>query len=144
MMSARPRVISVRHGGIRPAGSWLYVWIDTADGSIAYVGATGFDPELRAYLHLTSQNPDHGRVRATVPDYEKRDFDVLSFELAEDVPRDQAKKLLIARLGEERHIETEDVGIEAVRSVIDPIVDAVEGYIGALRSVRPCPVAGNR
>lgn len=135
MRPAQSRVISVRQGGIRPTGSWLYVWVDTTDGSIAYIGATGFDPELRAYLHLTSQNPDHGRVRAAVADYQNRDFDVLSFELPEDVPREQAKKLLIARLGEERHIESEDVGNGPLPSLIDAIVDTVEDYVETLRSV---------
>jgi hypothetical protein len=74
-------------------------------------------------------------VRATVPDYQSRDFDVLSFELPRDVPRDQAKKLLIATLGEESSIESEDVGTDPLRSVIGPIVDAIEDYVWMLRSV---------
>lgn len=135
MMSAQPRVISVRHGDVRPVGSWLYVWIDLADGSIAYVGATGYDPELRAYLHVTSQYPDHGRVRATVPEYRDRDFDVLSFELPEGVPRGQAKRLLIAKLAQEAQAGGGGIGADSLSSVVDPIIAAVKDYVGRLRPV---------
>lgn len=58
-----------------------------------------------------------------------------TFELPEEVPWDQAKKLLIARLGEEDHIESEDVGDDPLLSVIGPIIDAVADYAGKLRSV---------
>jgi hypothetical protein len=30
------RLITVRQGNVRPTGSWLYVWVDTADGAMAY------------------------------------------------------------------------------------------------------------
>ncbi|PQZ55321.1 hypothetical protein CQ040_09815 [Microbacterium sp. MYb54] len=60
-------------------------------GAIAYVGGTGFDPELRAYLHFRSEDPQLGRVRAKVPHYDERDFDVLAFELHDGVDRPTAK-----------------------------------------------------
>ncbi|MGO4807031.1 hypothetical protein AB4089_18115 [Arthrobacter sp. 2MCAF15] len=87
------QLITVRQGNVRPTGSWLYVWVDTADGAMAYVGATGFDPELRAHLHLTSDNPDHGRVRASVPRFQERDFDVLAFKLPDNLSRSEVRPL---------------------------------------------------
>lgn len=96
----KKRLITVRQGNVRPTGSWLYVWVDTADGAIAYIGATGFDPELRAHLHLTSDNPDHGRVRASVPRFQEREFDVLAFKLPDNVSRSEAKAALVGQFAE--------------------------------------------
>ncbi|QLD10796.1 hypothetical protein [Microbacterium oleivorans] len=76
MSSVIPRVVPVRGGDVQPTGSWLYVWMDVDTGEIAYVGGTGYDPELRAYLHVRSEDRRLGRVRATVPRYDERDFDV--------------------------------------------------------------------
>lgn len=79
------RVILVHQGTVPPSGCWFYVWVDTADGAVAYVGATGLVPALRAHLHLTSDNPDHGRVQASVPHFQEREFDVLAFRLTDGV-----------------------------------------------------------
>lgn len=83
---------------MQPSGSWLYVWIDVETGEVAYVGGTGFDPELRAYLHVTSDDPRLGRVRATVPQFDARDFDTLASELPDEVDRQAAREALIAEL----------------------------------------------
>lgn len=136
MPSVQPRIVPVRRGGIQPSGSWLYVWVDVADGQIAYVGGTGFDPELRAYLHLTSDNPEHGRVRGTVPDYRERDFDVLVFALPSDVSRAQAKSALIARLTRLGLITGDGAASDTLPAITEPIVDALEQHRSKLAADR--------
>jgi uncharacterized protein (DUF58 family) len=128
MSSSQPRIISVRSGRVRPGGSWLYVWLDSATGEIVHVGGTGFDPELRAYLHLTSDDPQLGRVRATVPQSGERDFDVLAFELAHAIDREPAKTALIARLSADDDEQLTD----ELREIIDPMVKAVSDYRATL------------
>lgn len=93
-----PREIRVRAGSVQPSGSWIYVWIDVVAEAVAYVGGTGFDPELRAYLHLTSDEPDVGRIRASIPGYDERDFDVLAFAVPRDVGRTEVRNALTAAL----------------------------------------------
>ncbi|WP_341956121.1 hypothetical protein [Microbacterium sp. LWH13-1.2] len=131
-----PRVIAVRSGRIRPDRSWLYVWLDTATAEIAHIGGTGFDPELRAYLHLTSDDPTIGRVRATLSRYDERDFDVLAFEVAEGIDRQRAKDALISALlecgdGDERERQTGEL-----RHVVGQIVQAVSEYRSKLTTTR--------
>lgn len=132
MSSSQPRVISVRSGRVRPGGSWLYVWLDSATGEIVHVGGTGFDPELRAYLHLTSDDPQLGRVRATVPQSGERDFDVLAFELAHAIDREPAKTALIARLSADDDEQLTD----ELREIIDPMVKAVSDYRATLSAAK--------
>lgn len=134
MQTAQPRVIPVRHGTVSPEGSWLYVWLDTSDGSIAYVGATGFDPELRAFLHLTSDSPELGRVKATVPRFNERDFDVLAFELPFDCARPAAKQALVDRLSDLGLIEPPSGDRpDPMPALIEPIVDSLRAYIAQSR-----------
>ncbi len=128
MSSGQPRVISVRSGRVRPSGSWLYVWLDSATGEIVHVGGTGFAPELRAYLHLTSDDPQLGRVRATVPQSGERDFDILAFELADAIDREPAKAALIARLS----ADDDEQPTDESREIIDPMVRAVSDYRATL------------
>ncbi|SDQ05353.1 hypothetical protein [Microbacterium sp. cf332] len=97
--SALPRVVAVRRGRVQPSGSWVYAWIDVASSEVTYVGATGFDPELRAHLHLDSDDPNIGRVRAEVGAFAERDFDVVAFALPPDIDRAHARRVLAARLG---------------------------------------------
>ncbi|MCR2827081.1 hypothetical protein [Microbacterium sp. zg.Y909] len=122
MTLSHPRVIPVRKGHVRPTGSWLYVWIDVNTGAVAYVGGTGFDPELRAHLHLASEDPQLGRVRASVPQYDDRDFDVLAFELPEGIDRRAAKRALIARLS------AVDGEADDLRDVTDPIIQSLNTH----------------
>lgn len=137
-MSIRtPRVISVRQGRVHPSGSWLYVWLDVSTGAIASVGGTRFDPELRVYLHVMSDDPEVGRVRAAVPRYDKRDFDVLAFELPEGVDRAVAKEALAASLagiGEDPVVGTEGGD---VHEIIGPIVEAIASYRGSISRETP-------
>ena len=120
MPSDAPRVITIRGGRVQPSGSWLYVWIDMRTDEIAYVGSTGFDPELRAHLHVDSEDPALGRVRATVPRFDERDFEVLAFALDPSIDRRAAKDALTARLA---HGDASP----DLQHVIDPIVRAVRG-----------------
>lgn len=136
MPSVQPRIVPVRRGDIQSSGSWLYVWVDLADGQVAYVGGTGFDPELRAYLHLTSDNPEHGRVRATVPDYRDRDFDVLAFALPSDVPRAEAKSALITSLTRLGLIAGDGAAEDTLPAITGPIVDALEQHRSKLAADR--------
>ena len=130
------RLITVRQGSVRPNGSWLYVWVDTADGAIAYVGATGFDPELRAHLHLTSDNPDHGRVRASVPRFQERDFDVLAFKLPDNVSRSEVKTALVRQLAEADRKVADNPDAKMLPGVIGPIISALESYRSQLQTCR--------
>ena len=130
------RLITVRQGNVRPTGSWLYVWVDTADGEIAYIGATGLDPELRAHLHLTSDNPDHGRVRASVPRFQERDFDVLAFKLPDNVSRSEVKAALVGQLAEGDHKIAENTDAEMLPGVIGPIIGALHSYRSQLPTFR--------
>jgi len=118
MSASSPRIVAVRNGHVQPSGSWLYSWMDVRGGAIVYVGGTGFDPELRAYLHVSSEDPQLGRVRATVPHYDERDFDVLAFELPDGIDRSAAKEALIANLVEGRTVSE-------LREVTAPIIRAV-------------------
>lgn len=119
-----PRVVTVRDGRVQPSGSWLYVWIDVVTAEIAYVGGTGFDPELRAHLHLASEDPLLGRVRAEVSGYDARDFDVLAFELPDAVDRVAAKQALVTRLAE-------DGAPGGLTELIEPIVRSIDGHRGS-------------
>ncbi|TQK19375.1 hypothetical protein FBY40_1873 [Microbacterium sp. SLBN-154] len=96
MSTDRVREVRVRAGRVQPSGSWIYVWIDVVTNAVAYVGGTGFDPELRAYLHVTSDDPDIGRVRAAIPRYEERNFDVLAFAVPGHIDRAEARSALAA------------------------------------------------
>lgn len=107
---------------------WLYVWVDTADGAVAYVGATGFDPELRAHLHLTSDNPDHGRVRASVPNFQERDFDVLAFRIPDGVKRPEVKSALVKQLAAPSRSGTENAEADKFPDIIGHIVEELENY----------------
>lgn len=126
MSSSAPRVVSVRNGQVRPSGSWLYVWLDVDTRAIAYVGGTGFDPELRAYLHVASEDPRLGRVRATVPQYDERNFDVLAFELPDGVDRAAAKQVLLACLADVGAYAGQSGAASDLRDVIDPILQALD------------------
>lgn len=128
MSLGAPRIIAVRHGRVQPSGSWLYVWIDIADGEIAYVGSTGFDPELRSHLHVTSAHPELGRVRASVPGYEERDFDVLGFELPDGIERASIKRMLAARLC--AHDDPGDGSEEsdAMREIVDHLIRVIDSH----------------
>lgn len=131
----QPRIIPVRRGRIQPTGSWLYVWMDTADGSVAHVGGTGYDPELRAHMHLTSGDPSLGRVRAIVPGFEERDFDVLAFALPAECAREDAKRALVNRLGGLGLVDAEaDTSAEPLPELIDAIARAVSEHAAACRT----------
>lgn len=132
MREQETRIIAVREGRVQPSGSWLYVWIDIDSGEVAYVGATGYDPELRAHLHLESEEPRLGGVRATVHRYAERDFDVLAFALSDGVDRAAAKRVLRARLTGRDATE----GFDDVVSEIDEIESAVEEVRSALQRRR--------
>lgn len=115
---------------MQPSGSWLYVWIDVDTGAIAYVGGTGFAPELRAYLHVESDDPQLGRVRATVPHYDERDFDVLAFELPDGIDRQAAKQALIARLVEAGEDAGGSGSATDLHEVTDPILQEIDRHRG--------------
>lgn len=132
MRPSPSRVVAVRNGLVQPSGSWLYVWIDLDTGVIAYVGGTGFDPELRAYLHVGSEDPQLGRVRATVPQFDERDFDVLAFELPDGVDRPAAKQALIARLAEAGEYAGASGAASDLREVTDPIMQAIDRHRGTV------------
>lgn len=114
------RVISVVAGRVEPSGSWVYVWLDRDQGSVAYVGATGFDPELRAHLHLTSIDPELGRVRAAVPRFDERRFDILAFSLPASVSRHAVKQSLLQRMLDP-DLSEDGPGAEVVGAIMDAL-----------------------
>lgn len=128
MSHSTPRVIAVRKGRVQPGGSWLYVWIDAHTGAIVHVGGTGFDPELRAYLHVTSEDPQLGHVRASVPHFDERDFNVLAFALPDGVDRAAAKEALLARLTEDSGHAGGSRAANDLRGVIGPMVQALDAH----------------
>lgn len=137
MDTTQPRVIRIESGVVRPSGSWIYVWIDVDDGSVAYVGATGFDPELRSHIHLTSEHPNLGRVRATVPRYKERTSDVLAFALPSDIDRSAAKAALLTELSARNLLESDARSADIAAFIISPIADAIEQRVGEMSSQSP-------
>lgn len=87
-------------------------------------------------MHLTSDNPDHGRVRASVPHFQERDFDVLAFKLPENVSRSEVKAALVGQLAEGDHkvAKNSDAGLHT--GIISPIIGALEGYRSQLKTSR--------
>lgn len=145
------RVVRVESGLVRPLGSWIYVWVDVDERSIVYVGGTGFDPELRAHIHLTSDDPDHGRVRATVPRYDERRFDVLAFPLPEAMERSEAKAALLTALRTRGLFDSDAEGPD-LPNLTTPMLDAIYRRVRTERPKRsqvpndaqPVPVDGPR
>ncbi|WP_165310695.1 hypothetical protein [Microbacterium protaetiae] len=115
---------------MRPGGSWLYVWLDVETREIAYVGATGFDPELRAYLHVTSEDPQLGWVRATVPQYDERTLDVLAFELPDGVDQAAANQVLITCLADVGEYTGVSGAASDLRNAIGPVLQALDNHRG--------------
>lgn len=134
-----PRVIAVRHGQVSPAGSWLYAWIDIATGEVAYVGATGFDPDLRIHLHLHSEDPSIARVRTLATNALERDFDVLVFPLPESAARPAHKQALRSALAaagllpqSESSDELDEPLLEIQAPLIVTMVSAVSRYVARI------------
>ncbi|HEY5222585.1 MAG TPA: hypothetical protein VIJ18_06000 [Microbacteriaceae bacterium] len=123
------RVVSVRGGDLRPIGSWVYVWIDLDSKKIAYVGGTGFDPELRAYLHLTDEDPNIGRVRAQVSHAAQGNFDVLGFAVPDAVARPRAKAALIGALARLGLFSGESAPEAELSPLIHPMVTAIRDHL---------------
>jgi hypothetical protein len=110
--------IHVRDGEIADVGSWAYAWLPVAgDRRVVYVGATGLQPDTRAWLHLHDPDPDIGRIAARYPAAGDEPLDVVAVRVPEDVSRQEAKSILTARLAEE--------GLLSERYVGDPPGDAV-------------------
>lgn len=126
------RIIQVRNGMVRPGGSWLYIWVDINARAVAYIGATGFDPELRAHLHLTDDNSSIGRVKAQLPNAATGEFDVLAFPLPAEADRPNAKRALIFALGQRGLWADRPDSVESLE-LAETIAVTVERYLGELR-----------
>lgn len=96
----REQRFEVVSGAFEDDGSWVYVW-RTAESEIAYVGATGMPPKVRAWLHLNHDDPDVGRVRAQHPELAEQRVEVLAFEVAGGIPRQDVKAAVTAILAAE-------------------------------------------
>ncbi|GAB3411278.1 hypothetical protein GCM10027515_32620 [Schumannella luteola] len=133
------RVVLVRGGRVQPHGSWLYVWVDVDAGAVAYVGTTGFDPELRAHLHLTHPDPALGRVRTLLGDAADGDFDVLAFPIPAGVDRADVKTAVAAELADGDPLPGVDAGSDGAGAAesdlleitVRRIVDQVRARIAA-------------
>lgn len=96
----REQRFPVHAGVFDDDGSWVYVW-RTAEGEVAYVGATGMPPKVRAWLHLHHDDPNVGRIRARHPEVTHDRVEVVAFEVADGISRQHVKAALTAILAAE-------------------------------------------
>ena len=128
-------VLRVRDGALADAGNWVYVWIDEA-ALVVYVGATGLDPQTRAWLHLHHDDPEIGRMAARFSRLPTSELDVLAMSVPEAVSRADVRDLLGARLAEEGLL-ADDAITDQLHLVLDPgeeTVELVEHFVARLRS----------
>jgi len=128
-------VLRVRDGELADAGSWVYVWIDEA-ALVVYVGATGLDPQTRAWLHLHHDDPEIGRLAARFSRLLTSELDVLAMSVPEAVSRADVRDLLGARLAEEGLL-ADDAITDHLQLVLDAgeeTVELVEHFVARLRS----------
>lgn len=93
----REQRFPVDTGTFDDEGSWVYVW-RRRDGEVAYVGATGMPPKVRAWLHLHHDDPEVGRIRAHHPALATERVEVLAFEIAGPIHRQAVRSALAAIL----------------------------------------------
>jgi hypothetical protein len=83
--------------GALPAEQWVYAAVG-ADGAVLHVGSTGLPLAVRAWLHLSSEEPGAGRLRATVAPEDLRRAVVVGVRVPDDVDRtvvrEEAARLL--------------------------------------------------
>jgi hypothetical protein len=91
------RRIAVDNGMIIADESWVYVWVDSS-GQVIYVGGTGLPVEVRTWLHLTSDDPQIGRVLAHHPEALVGRVDVHAWRLPPDADRRSVRDALSAVL----------------------------------------------
>jgi len=104
-------ILHIRGGEIADAGSWIYTWLRVGgDRRVVYVGATGLQPETRAWLHLHDPNPDIGRIVARYPAVGDEPLEVVAVRLPDGVSRQETKLGLTARLAEEELLSERYVG----------------------------------
>lgn len=89
----REQRFPVNAGAFDDAGSWVYLW-RTDDGRVAYVGATWMPPKVRAWLHVHHDDPDLGRIRAQHPELVDQRVEVVAFEVAGGIDRQQVRQAL--------------------------------------------------
>lgn len=89
-----PVVLSVRHGELAEARSWVYVWLRLETREVLYVGSTGMPPAARTWLHLHHEDPDVGRMRAHHPEALSGDVTVYAYALRTDLDRHEVRDAL--------------------------------------------------
>ena len=124
-------VLQVRLGELQDTGSWVYAWVGAA--GVVYVGATGFHPATRTWLHLTDEDPNVGRLRARYPGWDKDELDVIALRLPEAVDRQEVKHAVVTRLGErgllsERHV-CDPAAAVGPSAEAERLVDAVAEHL---------------
>src|SRR6187402_392089 len=77
--------------------SWIYAWLDPR-GQVLYIGGTGLPVEVRTWLHLTSDDPQIGRVLAHHPEALIGRVDVRAWRLPPDADRHAVRDALSAQL----------------------------------------------
>jgi len=77
--------------------SWVYAWVDTS-GQVLYVGATGLPVEVRTWLHVTSEDPQIGRILAHHREALVGRVDVRAWRLPPGADRQLVRALLSAEL----------------------------------------------
>jgi hypothetical protein len=91
------RRIAVDDGMVVADESWVYVWLDRS-GQVFYVGGTGLPVEVRTWLHLTSDDPQIGRVLAHHPEALVGRVDVHAWRLPPGADRASVRDALTAVL----------------------------------------------
>lgn len=134
-------VLSVRDGEIAERGSYVYVWVRSADQRVLYVGATGQPPLLRTWLHLHDPDPDVGRVLARYPAATREELDVIVFALPDTVSRADIRDSLVVSLNEDGLLAADYFGPspreDAPRSVdvaFDTVIAEIERRVLAYLS----------
>jgi len=106
-------LLRVRDGDLVGEASWIYAWLRVeADRPVVYVGATGLAPETRTWLHLHDDDPDIGRVAARYPDARSEPLDVIALQLADAVPRAEARQAAIAAIAARNLLSERYFGFE--------------------------------
>lgn len=93
-----------------------------------------------ALLHVTSENPAHGRVRFEVPDALERDFDVLAFALESSIARAAHKQALLKALAQEGLIQLESCIVDDGSNIDDTLIRntvcAITNYVAKIGGVK--------
>jgi hypothetical protein len=129
----QPAVMYVRDGELVEDGSWVYVWLRSAEERwVVYVGGTGLAPATRTWLHLHHDDPEIGRIKSAYPaaggDLGEA-LEVHAFRMPNGVPRRAVRDAVIRRMAEAGVLSPHYCGFPAVEADETPEVATVAGMV---------------